>query len=139
VQPPSYKNIKIDTPQTMQLNKWVTVDLGKVDAILPPVGSDDWWVQVHLSLSTLSVARNDIRYVKGRWVRHLSGGALDAHGTDTKAVSADIPKDSWQGGFSTDMRGLAGVPVSFEVYIGSMKDGTVVSPMRLFTIDDEET
>jgi len=139
VKPPSYRNIKVETPQTIQLNKWVTIDLGAVDAPLPPVGSDDWWVQVHLSLGTLSIPRNDLRYVKGRWSRHLSGGERDTHGTDTKAVSPDLPKDSWQGAWSTDMRGLAGIPVHFEVYVGALKDGTVVSPMRLYTMDDETT
>lgn len=138
--PPAYRNIKVETPQKIKLNTWVTIDLGKVDAFLPPVGSDDWWVQVHLSLESLTgAARNDLRYIKGRWVRELPSGEDDTHGTDTKAISLDLPRDSWQSAWSTDMKGLTGVPVSFAVYIGSMKDGTVVSPMRLFTIDDEET
>jgi hypothetical protein len=119
------------------LNEWTTLDLGAVDAITPPVGGNDWWVQLHLSLSTLTVPRNDVRYVKGRWARKLSAGD-DTHGTDTKAVSPDIPKDSWQGAWSTDMRGLAGVPVEFQVYVGAIGRGSVVSPMRLFTIDDED-
>lgn len=133
-----YRNIKVETPQTIKLNAWVTIDLGAVDAITPPVGSNDWWVQVHLALSSATVARNELRYVKGRWARKRPTGD-DTHGTDTKAISPDLPKDSWQGSWSTDMKGLAGVPVAFEVYVGATKDGTITSPMRLFTIDDETT
>lgn len=136
---PAYRNIKVETDQVIPLNKWTTLDLGLSDAITPPVGSNDWWVQVHLSLATATCPRNDVRYVKGRWARKIDGAEDDTHGTDTKTVSADIPKDSWQGAWSTDMRGLAGVPVEFQVYVGAMRDGTIVSPMRLFTIDDEET
>ena len=81
--------------------------------------------------------------MKGRWARLRPGGddsnaaGLDTHGTDTAAISPDLPRKSWQSSWSTDMKGLAGVPVAFQVYIGSMKDGTVVSPMRLFTVEDE--
>lgn len=135
---PPYRNIKVSTRQVIPLNEWTTLDLGDVDAITPPVGGNDWWVQVHLSLSTLTVGRNDIRYVKGRWARKIAGSPDDTHGTDTKAVSPDIPKDSWQGAWSTDMRGLAGVTVEFQVYVGAMGRGSVVSPMRLFTVDDED-
>jgi hypothetical protein len=137
---PPYRNIKIEKPQSIPLNQWVTLDLGTVDAIVVPVGSNDWWVQVHLDLGKLTGAgRNDLRYLKGRWARHLAAGDLDTHGTDTAAISPDLPKGSWQSSFSTDMKGLAGVPVSFQVYVGSMKDGTVVSPMRLYTVEDETT
>ena len=136
--PPAYSNIKVETDQVIKLNEWVTLDLGTVDEVVPPVGSNDWWVQVHPSLASATCPRNDVRYVKGRWARHV-GSEHDTHGTDTKAVSPDIPKDSWQGAFSTDMRGLVGVPVSFQVYVGAMRAGTIVSPMRLFTIDDETT
>lgn len=137
---PPYRNIKVETDQTIPLNEWVTMDLGAVDFIVPPVGSNDWWTQLHLDLGTLKGAgRNDLRYVKGRWARRLKDGSLDTHGTDTKAIPPDLPKASWQSAFSTDMRGLEGVPVAFQIYIGAMKDGTVVSPMRLFTIDDETT
>lgn len=137
---PPYRNIKIEKPQTIPLNEWVTLDLGTVDAIVVPVGSNDWWVQVHLDLQKITGAgRNDLRYIKGRWARHLSNNTLDTHGTDTAAISMDLPKGSWQSSFSTDMKGLAGVPVSFQVYIGAMKPGTVVSPMRLYTVDDETT
>jgi hypothetical protein len=137
--PPAYRNIKVETRQVIELNKWTTLDLGPTDAITPPVGSNDWWVQVHLSLSTSTVPRNDLRYVKGRWARKIDGAPDDTHGTDTKAISADIPKDSWQGSFSTDMKGLVGVPVSFEIYVGAIGRGSVVSPMRLFTVEDENT
>jgi hypothetical protein len=37
------------------------------------------------------------------------------------------------------MKGVAGVPVSFEVYVGATKDGVITSPMRLYTVEDEET
>jgi Peptidase family M23 len=136
--PPAYRNIKVTTDQVIPLNRWVDLDLGFVDAILPPVGSNDWWFQIHLQLASATVARNDLRYIKGRWARRLSAGD-DTHGTDTKTISPDIPKDSWQSAFSTDMKGLTGVPVAAQVYIGAVKDGTIVSPMRLFTIDDETT
>lgn len=137
--PPAYRNIKVETRQVIPLNEWTTLDLGPVDAITPPVGSNDWWVQLHLALSTSTVPRNDIRYVKGRWARKIDGAPDDTHGTDTKAIPTDIPKDSWQGAWSTDMKGLAGVPVEFQVYVGAIGRGSVVSPMRLFTIDDETT
>lgn len=137
--PPPYRNINVATRQVIPFNEWTTLDLGPVDAITPPVGSNDWWVQLHLALATSTVPRNDIRYVKGRWARKIDGATDDTHGTDTKAVSADIPKDSWQGAWSTDMKGLVGVPVEFEVYVGAIGRGSVVSPMRLFTIDDETT
>lgn len=136
--PPPYRNIKVDTAQVIRLNEWTTLDLGKVDAVVPPVGSNDWWVQLHLSLGTATCERNELRYVKGRWARKLTAGD-DTHGTDTKAISADIPKDSWQGAWSTDMKGLAGVPVEFQVYVGATRGGTVVSPMRLYTVEDENT
>lgn len=142
---PPYDNIKVLTPQLIVLNQWVTIDLGKDDFKVPPVGSNDWWFQVHLALSTLTCGRNDIRYIKGRWARKQPGHpdanaqGLNTHGTDTSAFSMDIPKDSWQSSFSTDMKGLPGVPVCAQVYIGSMKPGTVVSPMRLYTVDDETT
>lgn len=136
---PPYRNIKVETKQVIELNKWVTLDLGPVDAITPPVGSNDWWVQVHLSLTTATVPRNDLRYIKGRWARKIEGAPDDTHGTNTYAISADIPKDSWQSSFSTDMKGLAGVPVEFQVYVGAMGRGSVVSPMRLFTVEDENT
>ena len=137
---PAYRNIKIEKPQTIPLNEWVTLDLGTVDAIPVPVGSNDWWVQVHLDLGKLTGAkRNDLRYLKGRWARRLAAGTVDTHGTDTAAISPDLPKSSWQSSFSTDMKGLAGVPVSFQVFVGSMTGGTVVSPMRLYTVEDENT
>jgi len=137
---PSYDNIKVETPQVIPLNEWVTIDLGARDAITPPLGSNDWWVQVHLDFGTLKgAARNDLRYVKGRWSRRKPGTKPDTHGTDTKAIPPDLPKTSWQSAWSTDMKGLAGTPVAFEVYVAAMKGGTVVSPMRLFTIDDETT
>jgi hypothetical protein len=138
--PPAYRNIKVATRQVIPFNTWTTIDLGPVDAITPPVGSNDWWVQVHLSLQTSTGPRNDLRYVKGRWARKIDGAPDDTHGTDTKSISADIPKDSWQGAWGTDMKGLAGVPVEFQVYVGSMTaKGSVVSPMRLFTVEDENT
>lgn len=138
--PPAYRNIKVESRQVIPFNTWTTIDLGPVDAITPPVGSNDWWVQVHLSLATSTAPRNDLRYVKGRWARKIDGAPDDTHGTDTKAISADIPKDSWQGSFSTDMKGLIGVPVEFQVYVGSLTaKGSVVSPMRLFTVEDENT
>lgn len=142
---PPYRNIKMTNRQVIPLNQWVTMDLGAEDFIVPPVGSNDWWTQLHLDFGTLVGAkRNDLRYVKGRWARKTTGPdanaqGLDTHGTDTKAIPADLPKASWQSSFSTDMRGLEGVPVGFQVYVGSMVDGTVESPMRLFTIDDENT
>lgn len=137
---PPYRNIKVATRQVIPFNTWTTIDLGPVDAITPPVGSNDWWVQVHLSLQTATCPRNDLRYVKGRWARKIEGAPDDTHGTDTKAISADIPKDSWQGAWGTDMKGLAGVPVEFQVYVGSMTArGSIVSPMRLFTVEDENT
>ena len=141
-----YDNIKVETRQTIPLNTWTDIDLGDLDWVTPPVGSNDWWVQVHLHLGTLvGASRNDLRYIKGRWARYAPGGAdankegLDTHGTDTKAIPADLPKTSWQSAWSTDMKGREGVPVKFQVYIGSMVDGTVESPMRLFTVDDETT
>lgn len=142
----NYRNIKVGTDQVIALNEWVDLDLGPVDIVQPPVGSDDWWFQVHLDLSTVKgAARNDLRYIKGRWARLNPASAdankqgLDTHGTDTKAISLDLPKSSWQSSFSTDMKGLAGVPVKAQVFIGSLVDGTVVSPLRLFTVDDETT
>jgi hypothetical protein len=142
---PAYRNIKVSTPQTITLNQWTVVDLGPVDAFQPPEGSDDWWFQVHLSLASATCARNDLRYVKGRWARldpdspDANAQGTDTHGTDTAAISADIPKDSWQSSFSTDMKGEAGVKVRAEVYVGAMSPGTIVSPLRVFTIDDEST
>jgi hypothetical protein len=136
-----YRNIKVEADQVIPFGQWVTLDLGdEPDFYVPPVGSNDWWVQVHLDLSRIKGAgRNDLRYLKGRWARKMADGSLDTHGTDTKTISPDIPKASWQSSFSTDMRGLVGVPVAFQVYIGSMVPGSVVSPMRLFTVDDETT
>ncbi len=141
VTPAPYRNIKVEADQVIPLGEWTTLDLGdEPDFYVPPVGSNDWWVQVHLDLASLTGAgRNDLRYIKGRWARKMPNGSLDTHGTDTKAIPADLPKASWQSAFSTDMRGLEGVPVAFQVYIGSMVPGSVVSPMRLFTVDDETT
>ena len=51
-----YRNIKIATPQTIPLNEWVTLDLGSVDFIPVPVGSNDWWTQVHLNLASVKGA-----------------------------------------------------------------------------------
>jgi hypothetical protein len=142
---PAYRNVKVTTRQTIPLNEWTVVDLGPVDAFQPPEGSNDWWFQVHLSLASATVPRNDLRYVKGRWARlepnspDANAQGTDTHGTGTDAISADIPKDSWQSSFSTDFRGEAGVKVRAEVYVGSMSPGTIVSPLRVFTIDDETT
>lgn len=143
----AYRNVKVATEQVIPLNQWVDLDLGPdIPSVIPPVGSDDWWFQLHLDLSQLTGAsRNDLRYVKGRWARIRPGSAdaneqgLDTHGTDTKAIPADLPKASWQGAWSTDMKGVKDVPVKAQVYVGSTVDGTVVSPMRLFTVDDENT
>jgi hypothetical protein len=142
---PAYRNVKVETEQTIPLNKWTVVDLGAVDAFQPPEGSNDWWFQVHLSLASATVPRNDLRYVKGRWARlepnspDANAQGTDTHGTGTDAISADIPKDSWQSSFSTDFKGEPGVKVRAEVYVGSMSPGTIVSPLRVFTIDDETT
>jgi hypothetical protein len=127
---------KVETTQTITLNQWVKMDLGADDSVQPPVGNDDWDAYVDLSLASATCGRNNLRYVKGRWAREIPG-ADDVTGTDTKAISPDIPKDSWQGTWSHGFVGEAGVKVSFWVYVGALKAGTIKSTMRIFKVDDE--
>lgn len=138
---------KADTNQTLPLNRWVQLDLGAVDAIQPPLGANDWDSYLNLDFTTLKgAARNDLRYVLGRWARHdatsndltsMAGGKYDVTGADTKAIPPDLPKGMIRFTWSHGFKGEAGVPVSFWVYIGSMKDGSIVSPLRIFKVDDE--
>lgn len=143
----SYIVKKATTNQTIPLNKWVQLDLGSVDAIQPPVGANDWDSYLNLDLRTLKGAgRNDLRYVLGRWARHdasskdltaMAGGKYDVTGADTKAIPPDLPKETLRYTWTHGFKGQAGVPVSFWVYIGSMKAGTIVSTLRIFKVDDE--
>lgn len=146
---PAYTVKKVAADQRIALNKWVKLDLGTKDEVQPPVGSNDWDTYINLDLTSLQGAsRNDLRYVLGRWARHdvdsndlitMGGEKVDVTGADTKAIPPDLPKGSIRFSWNHDFKGEAGVPVSFWVYIGSMKDGSIVSPLRIFKIDDETT
>lgn len=138
---------KADNVQTLPLNKWVQLDLGAVDAILPPLGANDWDAYVNLNLRSLKgAARNDLRYILGRWARYdssstdlveMGGKKYDVTGADTKAIPPDLPKETLRFTWTHGFKGESGVPVSFWVYIGSMKEGTIESPLRIFKVDDE--
>jgi N-acetylmuramoyl-L-alanine amidase len=144
---PPYIPIKVGVKQTFPLNKWVKADLGKVDKIQPPIGANDWDFYLNLDLESLTgAARNDLRYVLGRWARHdddsadkieMGGELVDVTGADTKAISLDLPKATWRSTWTHGFKGEKNVPVSFWIYIGSLKDGTIVSPLRIYKVDDE--
>lgn len=137
-----YRQVKVERDQTMKLNTWVDLDLGDgVDGALPAIGANDWYVQLHLDLSRLDGGpdRNDLRYVKIRLARVLADGKLDTHGTSTFAIPPDLPKASWQSVLASTMKGQTGVPVKPQAFVGAIGDGTIVSPMRLFTVSDEAT
>lgn len=145
---PPYIVKKRAVDQTMPLNEWVRCDIGTPgDTVQPPVGANDWDSYVNLDLKTLKgAARNDLRYLLGRWARHnpgsddtieMGGTTVDVTGADTKTIPPDLPRRWWRSTWTHGFKGQAGVPVSFWVYIGSVKDGTVVSPLRIFKVDDE--
>ena len=144
-----YIVLKRAKDQRIPLNTWTKLDIddGK-DQVQPPTGSNDWDTYVNLDLSKLTGAsRNDLRYILGRWARHdatsddltdMGGVKVDVTGADTKAIPADLPKVTWRGTWSHGFKGEAGVPVSFWVYVGSTRDGSVVSPLRIFKVDSED-
>jgi hypothetical protein len=140
-----YVMIKRDKKQTIKLNTWTKLDIDDTkDWVLPPVGADDWDTYVNLDLSKLTGAgRNDVRYILGRWARHDAkapdaiAGGIDVTGADTKAIPPDLPKQYFRSTWTHGFKGEAAIPVSFWVYVGSVKDGTVVSPLRIFKCDDE--
>jgi predicted Zn-dependent peptidase len=57
---------------------------------------------------------------------------------DAERLGAEVNAHTDKDHTAFHMRGLAGVPVSFEVYVGAIGRGSVVSPMRLYTVDDED-
>jgi hypothetical protein len=144
VAPKPYIVVKVETDQKITLNKWIKADLGQTDQIMPPVGANDWDFYANFDRTTLvGAGPNDLRYILGRWARHDAGSpdsgdnGMDETGADTKTVPFDLPKRllryTWTHGF----KGEAGVPVSFWLYVGSMKEGSIVSKMRIFKVDDE--
>ena len=145
--PDPYIVRKVSTKQVLPLNKWMQLDLGATDSVLPPIGANDWDTYLNLDLTTLKgAARNDLRYVLGRWARHdatsddltaMGGGKYDVTGADTKAIPADLPRETLRYTWTHGFKGEKDVPVSFWVYIGSMKPGTIESPLRIFKVDDE--
>lgn len=143
--PKPYIMIKREKKQTIKLNTWVKLDIDDAkDWVLPPVGANDWDAYVNLDFNTLTGAlRNDLRYILGRWARHDAAspdaieGGLDVTGADTKAIPADLPKRYWRSTWTHGFKGEKNIPVSFWVYIGATKDGAVVSPLRIFKVDDE--
>lgn len=145
VMPPDpYIMKKVETDQIIPLNTWMKADLGKVDQVQPPYGADDWDFYINLDLKRLAGAgRNDLRYILGRWARHdttstdLNEQGLDVTGADTKAIPMDLPKATLRYTWTHGFKGEAGVPVSFWLYIGSMQNGSIVSPLRIFKVDDE--
>lgn len=142
---PRYQVHKVPTKQVIKLNTWVKADIGtKDDVVSPPNGSNDWDFYLDLDLGSVTNAgRNGLRYVKGRWARHEPGSpdsnaaGLDITGTDTKAIPMDLPKSSWQGTWSHGFVGDEKVPISFWIYVGATKNGTITSRMRIFKVDDE--
>lgn len=142
--------IKRETDQRLELNRWQKLDLRSGagnDKIQPPIGNNDWDTYVNLDLSSVTGAsRNDLRYILGRWARHdpdstdtinMEGREVDVTGADTKAIPPDLPKKYWRSTWTHGFVGEKDVPVSFWVYIGSVKDGYVTSPLRIFKVDDE--
>lgn len=135
---------KVETKQVIKTNTWVKADIGtKDDLLVPPYGNNDFEFYLDLDLSSVTNAgRNGLRYVKGRWARHAPDSpdantdGLDITGTDTKAIPPDLPKSSWQG---TWTHGFVGTndPISFWVYVGAVKGGTITSNMRIYKVDDE--
>jgi hypothetical protein len=138
---------KASTQQTLALNTWEKMDLGRVDHVFPPIGPNDWEAYVNFDLTTLKGAkRNDLRYVLGRWARRdassddlivMGGGKYDVTGADTKAIPPDLPRTTLRYTWSHGFVGEKDVPVSFWMFIGSMASGSIESPLRIFKVDSE--